>query len=119
VSSDGVTVRVACSWRSSFGADAQIRFGCFGTEGGVIVENVGGSFYDFACDRARGPKLERLVSPPDAWGGRAILNWLDQLSRSRGYQEDVGFLQVANALDVLYGHDAAPSESSPRPTSPR
>jgi predicted dehydrogenase len=113
VTSDGVTVRVACSWRSSFGADAQIRFGCFGTEGGVTVENVAGSFYDFACDRARGSKRERLVSPPDAWGGRAILSWLDQLSRSRGFREDAGLLPVARALDSLYGHVARSGESSP------
>jgi predicted dehydrogenase len=100
---NGVALRLACSWRSSFGDDAQIRIACFGTHASAAFENVGGSFYDFTCELYRGKERSRLVAPPDAWGARALLRWLEALREDRSHRRDPCLLDVAHALDALYG----------------
>jgi predicted dehydrogenase len=107
---NGVALRLACSWHSSFGDEAQIRIACFGTRASAAFENVSGSFYDFRCELYRGKERVRLVEPPDAWGGRALVRWLEGLGRDRSYRPDPCWLDVALALDALYarGHDEAP-----------
>lgn len=108
----GGVVRLACSWRSSFGAEACIRVMCVGSEASAAFENVGGSFYDFRCVLYRGRERKELSSPPDAWGGRTILAWIDALSNGDGYRHDPRLSRVAAALDRLYGRDAGVAERS-------
>lgn len=107
----GTTVSLACSWRSSFGDPARIRVQFFGTKGGVSFHNVGGSFHDFECELYRGTSKETLVSPPDAWGGRAIIAWADRLCVDGAWIPGEELLAVSEALDSLYAVARSDPES--------
>jgi predicted dehydrogenase len=99
----GVAVRLACSWRISAGREAVIEATWYGTEGGVAMKNVNGSFYDFIAERYRGTTTERLASPPDAWGGRAAIAWIEQLARGVGFAPEAArYVEVASVLDAIY-----------------
>jgi len=108
----GVSASLACSWWSSFGDHARIRAEFLGTRGGVVVENVAGSFYDFACDRLRNGSRERLVSPPDDWGGRALVSFAEELRVSAANRPQPELLEVARAVDLLYGRTALEAGAS-------
>ncbi|WP_022681707.1 Gfo/Idh/MocA family protein [Sphingobium bisphenolivorans] len=99
----GATLRLTCSWRLHAGQDAIISAAFYGTEGGAQIRNMDGSFYDFAAEYMRGTSCERLTSPPDDWGGRAIVDWSNRLAVDRGF--DAGaerLLDVARLLDRIY-----------------
>ena len=97
-------VRLACSWRLHAGVEADISAVFHGTEGGAEVRNVGGSFYDFEARLHRGTGSEVLVSPPDPWGGRALVEWAAQLPQMPGYNVSAGeYLRTAQVLDAIYG----------------
>ncbi|HEX2250477.1 MAG TPA: Gfo/Idh/MocA family oxidoreductase [Gemmatimonadales bacterium] len=103
----GAIVRLACSWNLPAGCDAVIQASFFGTEGGAMLSNVNGSFYDFAADRFRGTNRERLCGPPDQWGGRAIVDWATRLRLGGGFDENAEQLvDVAAAIDAIYGRRA-------------
>lgn len=100
---DGGTVNLACSWFLPAGRDAVIEATFWGTDGAVSLQNVDGSFYDFRAERWHGTHREVLVQPPDAWGGRAVVAWVEQLAAGGGYDdriEDVA--EVAAVLDRIY-----------------
>ena len=100
----GAIARVACSWKSSAGCDAQISIVLHGTEGGLGFRNVNGSFYDFVTECYRGTATEVLSGPPDNWGGRATAAWAQQLARSTAYDPEIEIAgRVADAIDQLYG----------------
>ena len=102
--SSGAVVRLACSWNLPAGCDAVIEAAFFGEGGGAMLSNVNGSFYDFTADRFRGTARERLSSPPDDWGGRAIVDWATRLSTGAGYDPSAEQLvEVAAVLDAIYG----------------
>jgi predicted dehydrogenase len=102
--SSGAVVRLACSWNLPAGCDAVIQAAFFGDAGGAMLSNINGSFYDFAADRFRGTARERLSSPPDDWGGRAIVDWATRLSAGAGYDPSAEQLvEVAGVLDAIYG----------------
>ena len=77
-------VRLACSWNLHAGREAVIEASFYGSEGGVAVGNVDGSFSDFRCDRLRGTAREPLVEGHDDWAGRAAVAWVERLSRDGG-----------------------------------
>jgi predicted dehydrogenase len=98
-----IVVRLACSWRISAGCDAVIEATCYGTEGGLSIKNVHGSFYDFVAERYRGTARERLATPPDDWSGRATVDWTEQLARGAGFDPEAERLvDVATVLDAIY-----------------
>ena len=100
----GAAVRLACSWHCSCGRDAVIEASFYGTEGTAAFRNVNGSFYDFTAELYRGSGREVLAEPPDDWGGRAALAWIDRLAEDATYDagiEDV--IAVAEAIDRIYG----------------
>lgn len=102
--SNGTAVDLACSWNLPAGEEAVITASFYGTDGGVALHNVDGSFYDFRVERFDGTERERLADPPDAWGGRAAGAWAEQLAECPRYDaavEDV--IPVAEVLDALYG----------------
>jgi predicted dehydrogenase len=102
----GAVVRLACSWNLPAGCDAVIQASFFGNAGGAMLGNIGGSFYDFAADRFRGTARERLCSPPDDWGGRAIVDWATQLAGGAGFDPSARQLvKVAAVLDAIYGRE--------------
>lgn len=99
----GAAVQLACSWKLQAGRDADIRMAFYGTRGGAAMRNVDGSFYDFVAERYRGTSREQVVCGPDAWGGRAALAWLADISRSRAYSSDAtGITRVAEIIDAVY-----------------
>ena len=100
----GAVVQFACSWRLQAGRDAIISATVYGTEGGVALHNVNGSFYDFTAERYRGTATEILSTPPDAWGGRAAAEWATRLAA--GERFDAGahrVVTVAQVIDRIYG----------------
>ena len=100
-------VRIACSWNLHAGADAVIEATFYGADAAVSVRNVGGSFYDFRCERFRGTARETLVEPPDAWGGRALEEWARRLAAGDRFDpaaEDL--VRVSEVLDRIYGRVA-------------
>jgi predicted dehydrogenase len=96
--------RLACSWNLSAGCDAIIEAHFHGTRGGASFRNVNGSFYDFVAEHYVGTHRERLVEPPDAWGGRAAVAWARQLAADRGFDSSIEHaVDVAEVLDAIYG----------------
>lgn len=101
---NGTNIRLACSWRLPAGQDAVISAAFYGTEGGARLSNVNGSFYDFEAEWLKGTSRERLVGPPDDWGGRAAADWARRLSAGAGYDPEADRLvDVASILDRIYG----------------
>lgn len=97
-------VRMACSWNLPAGCDAVIEASFYGTKGGASLRNVGGSFYDFTVERFHGTRRECLASPPDAWGGRALQQWVRQLTVDPSYDPAAERLvDVAAIVDRIYG----------------
>lgn len=96
-------VNLACSWRLHAGQDARIEATFYGTEGGASLRNVGGSFYDFELLHYRGTSSERLVAPPDAWGGRAAIAWAQQLADDPSFDaRALPLVDVAALIDRIY-----------------
>ncbi|MBI3543400.1 MAG: Gfo/Idh/MocA family oxidoreductase, partial [Deltaproteobacteria bacterium] len=62
----GTTIQLSCSWKLPAGCDCVIQANLYGTQGGLALRNVNGSFYDFVAERYRGTAREALASPPDA-----------------------------------------------------
>ncbi|WP_159874406.1 Gfo/Idh/MocA family protein [Novosphingobium sp. 9U] len=100
---NGVVARLACSWRLQAGQEAVIETSLYGTGGGASLHNLGGSFYDFEGKRFAGTTSELLISPPDAWGGRAAAAWAEQLARDYRFDPSAERLvDVARVLDRIY-----------------
>jgi predicted dehydrogenase len=100
----GVTISLACSWETSTGRDAVIGAAFFGNAGGAAMRNVNGSFHDFTAERLQGASAVTLASPPDDWGGRALVEWSARLQQGAGYDPSVETLHaVATTLDAVLG----------------
>ena len=100
----GSTVRLACSWRLSAGREAVIEASVYGTEGAVMLRNVNGSFYDFVAEHCVGTRREVLAEPPDAWGGRAIVEWATRVAAGARFDPSAERLvTTAEAIDGIYG----------------
>jgi predicted dehydrogenase len=97
-------VALGCSWFLDAGCDAVISAAFYGTDGSVEVRNVGGSFYDFKAELHRGTRTEMLAEPPDAWGGRTLIDWAQRLCTDPGFDEEAErTVRVAALLDAMYG----------------
>ncbi|HET9623320.1 MAG TPA: Gfo/Idh/MocA family oxidoreductase [Kofleriaceae bacterium] len=98
-----IAVRLTCSWKISAGRDAVIEARWFGSEGGVALANVDGSFYDFVAERYRGTQRESLAAPPDDWGGRAAVDWVARLAHGAGFSPEAErLIDVASVIDRIY-----------------
>lgn len=102
---NGASVQLSCSWKVCAGCDARIEITFFGTSGGASFRNVNGSFYDFIAEHLLPDRTRRaLAEPPDAWGGRAAVQWAKQLAKSHRFDREIEHLiGVAATLDHLYG----------------
>jgi predicted dehydrogenase len=99
----GAAVQLACSWRLPAGCDAVIGAAFYGTNGGAALRNVNGSFYDFTAERYQGTAREVLAAPPDAWGGRAVVDWVARLAAGERFDAAAWQpVEVASVLDRLY-----------------
>jgi len=104
----GATVNLACSWRLPAGCDAVIGASFFGVAGGLSVQNVGGSFYDFYAERFQGTRREILDEPPDPWGGRAAVAWAERLSADASFDAEVErAYPLAEVIDEIYRQNIA------------
>ncbi|TKK71821.1 Gfo/Idh/MocA family oxidoreductase [Ilyomonas limi] len=102
-----VTAQLACSWNLAAGCEAVIEASFYGTNGGVALKNVNGSFYDFVGLRYWGTKTETIIAPPDDWGGKALINWIEKLAADGSYNSEAeDFLKSAAVLDKIYGRIA-------------
>jgi predicted dehydrogenase len=100
---DGTAIRLACSWRLPAGQDAVIGATFYGTGGALAFRNVNGSFYDFAAERHAGATRYSLVEPPDAWAGRALIDWATRLGAGMRFDAEAEQLvRVSEALDAIY-----------------
>jgi predicted dehydrogenase len=109
----GATANLSCSWHLPAGQDAVIRICVYGTEGGFAMHNVEGSFYDFHTEQLVGTSRKILDEPPDDWGGRAALAWIERLADSRAYDPEIQRAEkVAEIIDVIYGRKPFPDEEA-------
>jgi predicted dehydrogenase len=100
----GTSVQLACSWRAPAGRDADIRLTFFGAAGGAQLANVDGSFFHFTAEQFTERTRHPLVSAPDAWGGRAAIDWCERLGESAAFDPEIEHLSlVAETLDRIYG----------------
>jgi predicted dehydrogenase len=105
---DGALLKIDCSWKLNAGCDAIIGGTVYGSEGGASFHNVNGSFYDFVGEIYRGRNRQTISEPPDAWGGGAILDWVQTLARDGRYDSKIErLIDVASALDRIYGRERA------------
>jgi predicted dehydrogenase len=101
---DDVTASLSCSWNLQAGKEAIIEVAFYGTNGGVAIKNINGSFYEFIGERYWGTKKEILSQPPDEWGGRALIEWIKTLSQSNNYKpEAIQYISSAEIVDKIYG----------------
>src|ERR1051326_3400556 len=94
----GATVSLTCSWRLPAGRDAVISAAFYGTQGGLALHNVAGSFYDFVTERFQGTTRQTLHEPPDDWGGRAAVAWARQLATRLQFDPEIA--HVITVADV-------------------
>jgi hypothetical protein len=67
------------------------------------MRNVGGSFYDFVAERHAGAHSERLVEPPDEWGGRAAVEWARRLGAGARFDSAAeDYVRVHDVVDRIY-----------------
>lgn len=100
----GAVAQLACSWKLQAGCEAVISATFYGTQGGVSLRNVNGSFYDFTAERYWGTSRETLTSPPDEWGGRAAADWAMRLAAGERFDPAAqDLVTVAHVLDRIYG----------------
>jgi predicted dehydrogenase len=103
----GTVVNLACSWHLHAGQEAVIEAAFYGSKGGAAMRNVGGSFIDFIGERFHGTGRTQLCAPPDAWGGRAAVDWARRLAASARYDAEIErLLEVTRALDDIYANAA-------------
>lgn len=107
----GQHVHLSCSWRASAGRGAIIGCRIFGTKGGAEIRNVGGSFYDFEVALNHGPESTLLGAPPDAWPGRALIEWTGRLRGNDGYDPAVTHAATtAEVIDRIYDRERRESK---------
>jgi predicted dehydrogenase len=95
--------RLGCSWWLSSGRDCVIEVILYGRDGALALRNVGGSFYDFELRLQRGTQSERLVAPPDDWGGRALRAWAERLTLNRRFDDAAHeYVVLASVIDDIY-----------------
>jgi hypothetical protein len=85
------------------GCDAVIEAAFYGTQGAVALRNLNGSFYDFSVEQFEGTRRQSLSMPPDAWGGRAIVDWGTRLAGGERFAAEADrLIAVASVLDAIY-----------------
>ena len=101
---NGQVVRIACSWFLPIGRDAVIEAHIYGSRAAASVRNVHGSFYDFVASLYDGRSTTTLATPPDDWGGRALIDWARALETGAGFECEVrSSISVARTVDRIYG----------------
>lgn len=101
---DNINVNISCSWNLHAGREAIIEAGFYGTNGGVSFKNINGSFFDFEGLQFNATQTKILTNQPDDWGGKALLNWIKQLSVNNYFNAEAeNYLASAKIVDSIYG----------------
>jgi len=101
---EGCVIRLTCSWNLDAGKDADINASFYGTNASATFYNVNGSFYDFESALCHGTSQTIISSPPDDWGGRALIKWVKRLSVDKTFDNEINsYLMVAETIDRIYG----------------
>lgn len=104
---DSTVVNLSCCWNLQIGREAEIEVAFYGTDGGVALRNVDGSFYDFVAERFHRTQAETLSNDEDSnwqWGGLATLDWVKRVAAGEGFDPDAErFVTVAELVDEIYG----------------
>jgi predicted dehydrogenase len=99
----GAVARLACSWWLPAGRECVIEVALYGTDGALVMRNVGGSFYDFEARLQRGTEAQLVAAPPDDWGGRALHAWVGQLAARRSFDRSAHeYVTVSRVIDAIY-----------------
>jgi predicted dehydrogenase len=99
----GTLVRLVCSWNLPAGQDAEIKASFYGTENSALFYNVNGSFFDFEAAFCHGTSREIISKGPDAWGGRALIKWAQDLREGRQFRSSAfKYYNTAEAIDRIY-----------------
>lgn len=97
------SVQLSCSWNLPAGCDAVIEASFYGSSGGISFKNIEGSFYNFVTERFSGTSSQRISSPPDDWGGKAAVHWVNELSKGNKFNEEAyDFVATAEVIDRIY-----------------
>jgi predicted dehydrogenase len=101
--STGAVVRIASSWRLHAGQEAQISCAFYGTKGGGVMENIDGSFYDFAACHLQGTSRHELSRESRDWSGRAAVDWARRLASGGSFDAGIeNVLSVSRTLDAIF-----------------
>lgn len=101
--SQGVHVRLGCSWNLHAGQDAVIEMRVYGTRGAVVLQNINGSFYDLVVEHQHGTSRTALADVDDNWGGQALAHWANQLAQGSGFDPQISsVIRVAELIDEVY-----------------
>lgn len=100
---NGVQLTLTSSWHLHVGNPAGIRASFYGTTGAVSVQNINGSFFDFAAFLHKGTSRQWLSGSPENWTGKAILAWIRQLSINPHYDPVADqYMNAARLMDRIY-----------------
>lgn len=100
---NGAVIRLACSWKLPAGQMCEIAADFYGTGGGALLRNVGGSYTDFEAFRTNGTERWHAAEPDSDWGGRAAADWAKRLASGEGFDPAAERLvDVAQVLDRIY-----------------
>lgn len=103
ITETGVSIRLTCSWDLSAGQNAEIKASYYGYNGAAIFSNVNGSYYDFETRLCRRTTSKIISSPPDDWGGRALINWTRRIQKDNSFDnEALQYYKVSKVLDMIY-----------------
>jgi hypothetical protein len=96
-------VRLACSWKLPAGKMCEIAADFYGTGGGALFRNVGGSFTEFEAFRTSGTERWHASEPDSDWGGKAAADWAKRIASGEGFDPGAERLvDVAEVLDRIY-----------------
>lgn len=109
VTETGTLIRLVCSWNLPAGQDAEIRASFYGTKASALFYNINGSFYDFEAAFCHGTSKKIISSPPDEWGGKALIDWTKSLQVSNVFRKSAfEYYETASVLDKIYKRQLLP-----------
>lgn len=101
--STGVQLTLTSSWHLHTGSAATIRAGFYGTRGAVSLQNINGSFFDFAAFLHKGASRQWLSGTLENWTDGALLDWIRRLSVNPRYDPAAeNYIHSARLLDRIY-----------------
>jgi predicted dehydrogenase len=106
---NGTVIRLVCSWNLSAGKDADISACFYGTKASALFYNLNGSFYDFEAAYCHGTSRKIISSPPDDWGGKALIDWTRSLQISKNFRKSAyEYYETASVMDRIYRRQLTP-----------